>query len=137
MERREFLAFLGLGAAAAACASCLQGCSVKDQGITSPSGIDFTLDLNAAGNAALKPLGGYLYDSGVIVAHSPGGYIAVSSACTHQGNTIYYDLNSDSFVCPAHGSKFATDGSVINGPATSPLGRYNATLNGSSLHVYS
>lgn len=137
MERREFLTFLGLGAAAAACASCLQGCTVKDPGITSPSGIDFTLDLSTTTNAGLKTLGGYLYNSGVIVAHSPAGYIAVSAACTHQGNTIYYDLTSNSFICPAHGSRFATDGSVLNGPASNPLGRYNVSLSGNSLRVYS
>ena len=137
MERREFLTYLGLGAAAVACGSCLQGCSVKDQGITSPTGVDFTLDLTNSAYSSLRNLGGYLYNGGVIVAHAPSGYIAVSSACTHQGTTIYYDLNSNSFICPAHGSRFRTDGSVLNGPATSPLGRYNVTLNGNSLRVNS
>ncbi len=137
MERREFLSFVGIGAAAAACNYCLSGCTVKDTGITAPANVDFTLDLTNGAYSALKNVGGYVYNSGVIVANSSSGYIAVSSACTHQGNTIIFDGTNNLFYCPAHGSRFTTTGAVINGPATSALGRYNTTLTGNSLRVYS
>jgi len=137
MERREFLSFVALGATAAACTYCLSGCTVPDPGITGPTGIDFTLDLTSAANNGLRAVGGYLYNDGIIVAHAPGGYVAVSQACTHQGATISYDLASNSFICPAHGSRFGLDGSVLNGPAASKLSTYNAVLNGNNLHIYS
>ncbi len=137
MERREFLSLVGIGAAAAACSYCLSGCTVQDQGITSPKNVDFTLDLTNQAYSGLLTVGGYVYNSGVIVAHASSGYVAVSQACTHQGNTIIFDGQNNSFYCPAHGSRFTTAGAVINGPASSPLGRYNTTLNGNSLRVNS
>jgi cytochrome b6-f complex iron-sulfur subunit len=137
VERKEFLSLIGLGAAAVACTYCLGGCKVNDPGITGPSNVDFTLDLSAPNNGALKSAGGYVYNSGVIVANTGNEYIAVSSTCTHQGSTVVYDPSSKGFYCPAHGSRFAQNGSVTQGPAGSPLTRYNTTLNGTSLRVYS
>ncbi|MGA2623541.1 MAG: Rieske (2Fe-2S) protein [Bacteroidota bacterium] len=137
MNRKEFLSIFGIGSAVLACSYCLGGCKVPDAGITAPTNVDFTLNLADPANASLKSVGGYLYNGGVIVAHAPSGYIAVSSACTHQGNAVQYELASNSFYCPAHGSRFATNGSVINGPAGSALGKYNTTLNGTSLRVFS
>jgi cytochrome b6-f complex iron-sulfur subunit len=34
----------------------------------------------------------------------------------------------DRFECPCHGSVYAPDGSVVNGPATQPLQSYPAQL---------
>lgn len=137
MDRKEFLSLFGLGAAAVACQYCLAGCQKADNP-TAPTNVDFTLDLMSSANSALQPVGGYLYNNGVIVAHvGNAAYVAVSSTCTHAGGTVYYDLSSNRFHCPNHGSNFATDGSVINGPAASPLAKYNTTLNGNSLRVFS
>ena len=137
MDRREFLAFLGIGAATAVCSQCLTGCKKSDAGVTAPTSVDFTLDLTNSAYATLRSVGGYVYNNGVIVAHAPTGYIAVSSTCTHQGATVQYELGSNSFYCPAHGSRFAAGGAVLNGPASNPLAKYNATLNGNSLRVFS
>ncbi len=137
MDRREFLSFVGIGATAAVCSYCLSGCKVPDNGITGPSNIDFTLDLTNQAYAGLLTAGGYVYNAGVIVAHTPGGYVAVSQACTHQGNTVVYQLQSNTFYCNAHGSRFGVDGSVVNGPAASRLTTYTVTLNGNSLRVHS
>lgn len=137
MDRRTFLSTVGLGGAAVVCAQCLSGCVPPDNPISPPTNIDFTLDLSASANAALTSVGGYLYKDGVIVANTPHGYVAVSQQCTHQGTTIYYDGTNNVFVCPAHGSVFSTSGAVLNGPASSPLGKYHTSLNGSSLRVYS
>jgi cytochrome b6-f complex iron-sulfur subunit len=137
MDRKEFLSVFGLGAAAIACSYCLGGCSANDAGITGPTNVDFTLDLTAPANSALKSAGGYLYNSGVIVANTGTSYIAVSSACTHQGNTVVYDSASSGFYCSAHGSRFSQSGAVTNGPAGSPLTSYKTTLTGSQLRVYS
>ncbi len=137
MDRKGFLSTLGLGAAAVTCQYCLGGCKNPDA-ITGPTNVNFTLDLTQPANTALNQNGGYVYNGGVIVARTVNGaYVAVSQACTHQGNTVVYDKTYNQFFCPAHGSRFGTDGSVINGPASSPLTRYNTQLNGNLLKVYS
>ncbi len=138
MDIKEFLATLGLGAAAVVCTYCLNGCTPTDNPITAPTNVDFTLDLTAPANASLKTNGGYIYNGGVIVARTKdGSYVAVSQTCTHAGGTVEYLPSSNRFYCPNHGSNFSTDGSVVNGPAASPLRKYNTTLTGTSLRVTS
>jgi cytochrome b6-f complex iron-sulfur subunit len=139
MERKEFLAMLGVGAAALACEYCLPGCTNPNAGfnIMAPTNVDFTLDLTSASNAALKTVGGAVYNAGLIVAHASSGYVAVSVECTHQGVSVVFDGSSNTFICPAHGSQFALNGGVLRGPAGSPLASYKTTLTGSSLRVFS
>ena len=138
MDRREFLSTAGIGAVAAACAYCLGGCKPQDNPISAPTNVDFTLDLTNSAYAGLRTNGGYIYNDGVIVARTVNGtYVAVSQACTHQGNTVVYDPASNSFYCPAHGSLFTTSGAVIRGPAGGPLMSYKTTLNGNQVRVFS
>ncbi|HVN48684.1 MAG TPA: Rieske (2Fe-2S) protein [Bacteroidota bacterium] len=138
MDRKEFLALLGTGTAVVLCSAFLKACKPLDQ-ITSPStNVDFTLDLTAPANNALKNIGGYIYNDNIIIAHvNDGSYVAVSSICTHQGGTVAYQTNGNEFHCPNHGSNFATNGSVINGPANSPLVTYKTSLNGTQLRITS
>lgn len=137
MDRKEFLSVVGLGAAAVACSYCFGGCNPADQGPTAPQNVDFTIDLSAPANSALQSVGGYLYNSGVIVAKTTAGFVALSSICTHQGGTVTYDASSNNFYCPVHGSLFSTSGAVVRGPAGSPLKAFKTSLNGTSLRVYS
>jgi glycine/D-amino acid oxidase-like deaminating enzyme/nitrite reductase/ring-hydroxylating ferredoxin subunit len=46
---------------------------------------------------------------------------AVSLRCTHLGCLLRYNAAERSWDCPCHGSRFDVDGSVLEGPATSPL----------------
>ncbi|MFN2417863.1 MAG: FAD-dependent oxidoreductase [Candidatus Limnocylindria bacterium] len=58
----------------------------------------------------------------VAVYHDPEqGLKAVSARCTHMGCIVAFNLAEKSWDCPCHGSRFDTDGRVIEGPATSPL----------------
>ncbi|HVY58452.1 MAG TPA: FAD-dependent oxidoreductase [Xanthobacteraceae bacterium] len=51
-----------------------------------------------------------------------GGRLHVRSAvCTHMGCIVHWNPFERCWDCPCHGSQFAVDGSVLNGPATAPL----------------
>jgi Rieske Fe-S protein len=48
--------------------------------------------------------------------------VAFSAVCTHQGCTVAPD--DEQLTCPCHGSQFALDGTVKEGPADKPLESY-------------
>jgi cytochrome b6-f complex iron-sulfur subunit len=69
----------------------------------------------------------------VLVQPSAGEIKAYDASCTHQGTTVGTPENGV-MTCPNHGSKFkAADGSVVNGPAGSPLRSVAVTVNGDSI----
>jgi Rieske Fe-S protein len=49
-----------------------------------------------------------------------------SAACTHLGCEIRWNSTEQCWDCPCHGSQFAPDGAVLNGPAVAPLGKAEA-----------
>ncbi|WP_326663010.1 FAD-dependent oxidoreductase [Streptomyces canus] len=52
-----------------------------------------------------------------------GALHAVSPRCTHLGCLVSFNGAEDAWECPCHGSRFDTNGKVIQGPATKPLER--------------
>ena len=63
-------------------------------------------------------------------------FFALSSRCTHQGCVVpSFRTTQSASVCPCHGSRYAIDGTVIGGPATSSLAQYPSSFDGSVLCV--
>jgi Rieske Fe-S protein len=44
-----------------------------------------------------------------------------SAYCTHLGGVVQWNATEGSWDCPCHGSRFAIDGAVLNGPAIATL----------------
>jgi cytochrome b6-f complex iron-sulfur subunit len=135
MERKDFLAQLGLGAAFVLTAGCFGSC--KKSSTTSDAPVDFTLDLTASANAALVTNGGYLVSNGVVVAkNSAGAYVAATQTCSHEG-LKQISFNNNEWSCSAHGARFNQAGSGLNSNGSKGLKIYNTSVTGSSLRVYS
>jgi Rieske Fe-S protein len=62
-----------------------------------------------------------------------GELTALHAQCTHQG--CQPDPVGDRMVCPCHGSEFALDGAVLQGPAERPLTRFPAAIEGSDVVI--
>ncbi len=136
MDRRDFLSSIGVGAAFALTASCLGSCKKQD---VTPSSVDFTVDLTASSNAALKVKGGYIIQNQVVIAQTLSGtYAAATVICSHQGESrVVYDKINNQWYCGAHGATFAINGSGVNNNGKNGLSVYKTTLTGNSLRVYS
>ena len=74
---------------------------------------------------ALAPGDGTVMDvngeSTAVYKDGDGQVHAVSARCTHLGCTVAFNPADTTWDCPCHGSRFATDGSVIQGPAVEAL----------------
>lgn len=139
MNRKEFFAKVGFGAAAVLVPGCIAGlatsCSKEESGAAAPTNVDFTLDV-ASGTLASN--GGFLVSNGIVVARTTdGAFLAVSASCTHQGTNVNYVKETNSFQCPNHGANFSNVGIHLDGPGSSNLKQYNTTLTGTTLRVYS
>ena len=62
------------------------------------------------------------------VGRDSGGLYAIDAVCTHLGCLVEQKAG-DGFACPCHGSRFAADGQVQNGPASQPLRHLALDLN--------
>ena len=69
----------------------------------------------------------------VVTQPVAGTFKGFSAVCTHQG-CIVAKIANGTIDCPCHGSKFSVkDGSVVNGPAPSPLPPVAITVQGTSI----
>ena len=82
---------------------------------------------NQAAVAALRAGEGIVVELGgqptAVYAAASGELRAVSAVCTHLGCTVEFNPDEATWDCPCHGSRFATDGKVIQGPAAVNLER--------------
>lgn len=63
----------------------------------------------------LKKIAAYRGEDGQLVERS--------AVCTHVGCIVHWNGFEKCWDCPCHGSQFAVDGTVLNGPAVRPLAK--------------
>jgi cytochrome b6-f complex iron-sulfur subunit len=114
--------------------SCTKGSSTDIGGVVSPGRID--LELSSPQNSSLNNTGGWLIVQNTIIINTGSGtFSALSSICTHQGCSVEYNSTAGNIQCPCHGSEFTTTGSVVKGPAASPLQKFAVSVTGNILTV--
>jgi nitrite reductase/ring-hydroxylating ferredoxin subunit len=137
-----------LGCAGAACAAALAGCATYNSGNggiagssppatpASPPGTTGPGGPAVLARTADVPVGGgTILASRKIVITQPkaGTFAAFTAVCTHLG-CLVTSITGGTINCPCHGRNFSiTNGSVINGPATTPLAPVSIKVHGTAI----
>jgi Rieske Fe-S protein len=96
-----------------------------------------------AGGSALASTGeipegsGKIFISAKVVVTQPaaGEYKAFSAVCTHM-QCVVDQISNGTIDCPCHGSQYSIkDGSVVAGPAPSPLPAQSIKVSGGSIYL--
>jgi cytochrome b6-f complex iron-sulfur subunit len=140
MRRRDFVGLVGVGGVVPL---AIAACNAQGRGSSSTLSSPRSDGFQAIGKVAdLNTNGQLLADDTavgkVLVIPNPADrnqVLAVSPTCTHAGCTVSWQSDQSAFVCPCHGSQFAVDGKVLNGPADRPLPTYIAKVEGEEVLV--
>jgi cytochrome b6-f complex iron-sulfur subunit len=124
MNRQEFFRLMGLSAGAIYVSGCV---SKADDVPLNADALDMTIQLDDVRYSDLQKKGNYVVvNNRVIVANVQSNqFVAVAPKCTHEGTTLSFQANSNSFYCGLDGSRYDLTGKVITGPATKPLTVYS------------
>ena len=96
-----------------------------------------TIGLSGSAATALKTVGGYIVQSGIVVAQvSAGVYAAVTQTCSHEPrkNIVF---NKTEFYCTVHGARFDLTGKGKNSFGSRGITAYKTATDGKTLVVYS
>ena len=112
LPRRTILGAAIAGAAAAPLAACAKSADAP------------AAEAQKAGQTlaptADVPVGSAIVAHGTLISQpSPGVFEGYIARCTHAGCAL--GVRDGEAICPCHGSRFAFDGAVTQGPATEPL----------------
>jgi cytochrome b6-f complex iron-sulfur subunit len=135
LNRRDFLAKAALAAAAImaaeACGNGIIGPPPINNGKSDPDlppGGPVTVTVADFPGLATTGLPVGVGQDRALVRTGASTFLGLSLICTHE--QCVTSPVSTGFDCPCHGSRFSTDGSVINGPAAEPLRELTVTVNG-------
>jgi len=113
LPRRRFLRRLAGGVLGVPLLAALVAMLRREQGREAPTAVVIPEDL---------PIGLSVVESAIVYREHGGAIHAFSGRCTHLGCRVDRVIG-DEAVCPCHGSRYKSDGTVAAGPATRPLRR--------------
>lgn len=133
------VALLAPGALVAACSSDSDsgsGSTTEDNRATSPgfpSGLAALSDVPDGGGLIVESSDDRKAEGQVLLVRTGDQVKAYNAACTHMGTIVEAPVDGVA-TCPNHGSEFNTeDGSVVTGPATSPLAEIAVRVDGGQI----
>ncbi len=130
LTRTDFMRIVGTSIGLIAFTNCISACGKDTNDVAPAATVDFTINWSKSPYSNLQTKGGYVIEQGVIIAQTlAGGFVAVSSVCSHDNNALVFQGANTRFYCPAHQSAFSTNGAVQNGPAVKALKTYSVTVN--------
>jgi cytochrome b6-f complex iron-sulfur subunit len=140
MRRRTFLSGMGLGWlltwAGAIVPTVLAACGRPGtSGQKDPEGyqpVGTIADLDQKGQLLVEQT------PPILVLRNPSNpqtLVAVNPTCTHQGCLVAWKAERKSLACPCHGSAFAADGQLLQGPADRALASYPVKTDGKTVLV--
>jgi len=123
------------------------GCNEKVEHPSIPNvSVNVQLDISSTLYIELSTIGGYVYLTGgykglIVYRVSPDDFVAYDRACpfdpTAECARITMDPSGITLTDSCCKSNFSVlDGSIIKGPATQPLKRYNTQFDGQILHIW-
>ena len=141
--RREFVV-LGGAATAAACGACGGGGSPAAPSAPAAQPTATPRPPNEV-RVGLMAVGATVETTGTLLGRavpiavtrlSETSVVAVSRVCTHEGCTVNLPSSPGATLdCPCHGSRFLTNGQVVNGPAARALASFPTRIEGSQVVI--
>jgi hypothetical protein len=108
--------------------------------------VNFMIDINTGQYTELQLIGGWVYVVGgyrgiILRRNTMEEIVALDRTSTYKpetlGNQVFVGSDQLTAVDTVGGMKYLLmDGTVIEGPVSTPLKRYRTTFNGSTLHVF-
>ncbi|WP_080056224.1 Rieske 2Fe-2S domain-containing protein [Spirosoma aerolatum] len=96
-----------------------------------------TIDLTSSAASALKTVGGYITQNGIVVAQSTAGvYVAATQTCSHEPKKAIM-FNKTEYYCTQHGARFDLTGKGKNSFGSKGITVYKTATDGKTLVVYS
>jgi len=149
--RREFCAGACQAVSGAAMAALVAACSgggspTAPGGGGSFSSLQVVSGTAGGGTVQVSTASGPLASvGGMALVQSAGGlflvartgqetFTALTATCTHEACTVTLGDGSN-FVCPCHGSRFNSNGQVLNGPAPASLHRFTTAFAADTLTI--